>query len=75
MSERQRITAQDIGGELLGAAAAIWRWLVLVAAIAVGTCLGITLFVMLVAGLIANKMHDVDFNPFTTTTTPTPSSP
>jgi hypothetical protein len=40
--------------------------------------LRITLFVVLVAGLIADKMQDVHFGPSTTTTTPTwsvPSSP
>lgn len=40
MSEQQRITAQDIGDELSNLVAAIWRWLVLVAAIAADTCLG-----------------------------------
>jgi hypothetical protein len=40
VSEQQRITAQDLGDELPNLVAAIWRWLVLVAAIAVGTCLG-----------------------------------
>jgi hypothetical protein len=75
VSEQQRITAQDVGDELLDAMAAIWRWLVLVAAVAIGTCLGITLFVVLVMGLIAGRMHDVNFSPFTTTTTPTWSLP
>ena len=48
---------------------ALWKWLLLVAAIAVGTCLGITLFVVLMMGLIAGKMHDMNVSPFTTTTT------
>jgi hypothetical protein len=40
--------------------------------------LRIALFVVLVAGLIADKMQDVHFGPSTTTTTPTwtlPHSP
>jgi hypothetical protein len=50
------------------------RWLVQVAAIAVGTCLGITLFVVLAWDQVESKMQNVNFNPSTTTTT-TPTWP
>ena len=68
MNERQPISPQDVGNELLDALGAIWRWLVLVAAIAVGTCLGITLFVLLVIKQIGDAMPDVNFGPNATTT-------
>jgi hypothetical protein len=63
------LTAQVVGESALDLLSALWRWLVLVAAIAVDTCLGVTLFVVLVLGVIRDKMHDVDVTPFTTTTT------
>jgi hypothetical protein len=76
--ERQPIRAQDVGEEASNAMAALWLWLVQVAAIAVGSCLGIALFVM-VAFLISagTGAHGViHFTPFTTTTTPSgPHSP
>ena len=71
---KQGPTAREVSDEFFDGLAAIWRWLVLVAAIAVGTCLGITLFVVVVMGLVANQMGDVHLGPFAkTTATSTPT--
>jgi hypothetical protein len=79
VNEQQNTPAQDVRESLLNgldavmdSLAALTRWLVLVAAIAVGTCLGITLFVVLAWHQVESKMHDVNFNPSTTTTTTGP---
>jgi hypothetical protein len=69
--QRQPIRAQDVGEEVFNATATLWRWLVLVAAIAVGSCLGIALFAMVAVLISAGTgTHAViHFTPFTTTTT------
>lgn len=69
--DRQSVqqTLELLGDALADILVAIWRWIALVAAVAVSTCLGITLFVVLVMGLIANNMRGVKIGPFTTTTT------
>jgi hypothetical protein len=59
MTEQQRIRAQDVGNELFDALGAIWRWVVLVAAIAVGTCIGLILFGMLVLNGIVREVPNV----------------
>lgn len=65
----EKTTIEDVGNAFGDAIEGLWRWLLLVAAITIGTCLGITLFVLLVLGLIKDKMRDVNVNPFPTTTT------
>ena len=67
MSEQERYTKR----EMLDHFEESLRWLGRVVTIAIGTCLGITLFVVLVMGRIEDKMRDVNFGPFTTTTTTT----
>jgi len=62
MSEPQRVNAQDVGNELLDGLGAVFRWLSLVAAIAVGTCLGITLFILVVIDQVSDEMKE-DFGP------------
>lgn len=59
MSTRQQITPADVGNEILDFTAKLWRWLVLVAAIAVGTCLGMTLFVLLVLNRLEAAAPDI----------------
>jgi hypothetical protein len=73
--ERQPTRSQDVGKDAFNAMAALRRWLVLVAAIAVGTCLGIALFLM-AAVLISGGRHvGIHIAPSPTTTTPTTSGP
>jgi len=72
MTTEQRVTARDIGNQLEDGIVAIFRWLALVAAIAVGTALGLYLFFKVLSIEMRHDMQDV-FNQFTTTTTTTPS--
>jgi hypothetical protein len=65
---QQRVNPADVGNEALDVLGAVWRWLVLVAAIAVGTCLGITLFVMLVMDRVGQEMRQVNLDQFPSTT-------
>lgn len=58
MTEDRNIRSQDVSDSFFDLLAAVWRWLVLVAAIAVGTCLGITLFAILVLNRIGDSMHE-----------------
>lgn len=65
MTEQRQFKPQDVGNELLDTLGAVWKWLVLVAAIAVGTCLGLILFGFVVMELgFGHQPQDVDRYPF-----------
>lgn len=80
--EQQRIKARDVGDDAIDALERIGKWLLKVATIAIGTCLGLLLFVFVVVYWMGYQLRDVDFpsSPFpkmtnTTTTTTTPTQP
>ena len=75
---QQGIKARDVGDEAFDALERIGKWLLKVATIAIGTCLGLLLFVFIVVYWMGYQLRDVDCptSPFPkTTTTTTPTQP
>ncbi len=53
------ISVRDVADQAEGLFAAVWRWVVLVAAIAAGTFLGLLLFAWFVANQAENEFKDL----------------
>ncbi|CAM3959919.1 hypothetical protein H7J08_23340 [Mycobacterium frederiksbergense] len=70
MTEQRQFAPANVGESIFDGIAAIAKWLALVAAIAVGTCLGIILFLMVAREYASDKLDQLDFRQLS----PPPSS-
>lgn len=73
MTAQTQSARADVGDAFFDVLAAIGKWLVQVAAIAIGTCLGIILFLMVAREYAGDKLDDVNLRYLDPSSTSSPS--
>ncbi|SDE23075.1 hypothetical protein SAMN04488581_3626 [Mycolicibacterium neoaurum] len=73
MDQQPQSARSDIGESVFDLLTAVAKWLALVAGVAVGTCLGIILFLMVAREYAGNKLDDLDLRNLNPSPTSSPS--
>lgn len=72
MTQQRQSARSDISDSIFDVLTAIWKWAALVAAIAVGTCLGIILFLFVAREYAGNKLDQLDLRDLSPSPTSSP---
>lgn len=72
MTQQPQSNRSDIVESFFDALTGIGKWLALVAGVAVGTCLGIILFLMVAREYAGNKLDELDFRDLSPSPTSSP---
>lgn len=73
MTAQPQSARADVGDAFFDVLAAIGKWVAQVAAIAIGTCLGIILFLMVAREYAGNKLDQLDLRDLSPSSTSSPS--